>query len=62
MAQGRTVMIIAHRLSTVVHADRIVVLEQGQIVEEGSHNELLAKEGRYAHLWHLQLSEGVSKV
>ena len=61
MAHGRTVMIIAHRLSTVVHADRIVVLEQGQIVEEGSHKELLAKEGRYAHLWYLQLSEGVSK-
>ena len=62
MAHGRTVMIIAHRLSTVVHADRIVVLEQGQIVEEGSHKELLAKEGRYAHLWYLQLSEGVSKL
>jgi ABC-type transport system involved in Fe-S cluster assembly fused permease/ATPase subunit len=61
MAHGRTVMIIAHRLSTVVHADRIVVLEQGQIVEEGSHKELLAKEGRYAHLWYLQLSEGVIK-
>ena len=62
MAQGRTVVIIAHRLSTVVHADRIVVLEQGQIVEEGSHNELLATEGRYAHLWQLQLSEGIRKV
>ena len=57
MGQGRTVMIIAHRLSTVVHADRIVVLEQGQIVESGSHDELLAQEGRYSHLWQLQLSE-----
>ena len=57
MGHGRTVMIIAHRLSTVVHADCIVVLEQGKIVESGSHEALLALEGRYAHLWNLQLSE-----
>ena len=61
MGQGRTMMIIAHRLSTVVHADRIVVLEQGQIVEEGSHDELLVQNGRYAHLWHLQLSEHINR-
>jgi ATP-binding cassette subfamily B protein len=57
MGQGRTVLIIAHRLSTVVHADQIVVLEQGKIVEQGSHDELLAKEGRYSHLWNLQLTD-----
>lgn len=60
MGQGRTVLIIAHRLSTVVHADQIVVLEQGRVVEQGSHDELLAKEGRYSHLWNLQLSEDAS--
>ena len=57
MGQGRTVLIIAHRLSTVVHADQIVVLEQGKIVEQGSHDELLAKEGRYSYLWYLQLTD-----
>ena len=60
MGQGRTVLIIAHRLSTVVHADQIVVLEQGKVVEQGSHDELLSKEGRYSHLWNLQLSEDIS--
>ena len=57
MGMGRTVLIIAHRLSTVVHADQIVVLEEGKIVEQGSHDELLAKDGRYSHFWNLQLSD-----
>ncbi len=57
MGQGRTVITIAHRLSTIVHADRIVVLEAGEVVEEGTHDDLIAKDGRYAHLWQLQLSE-----
>ena len=57
MGRGRTVLTIAHRLSTVVHADRIVVLEKGQIVEQGHHDELMIKAGRYAHLWNLQLAE-----
>ena len=55
--QGRTVITIAHRLSTVADADRIVVLEDGQIVEQGTHAELLERQGRYASLWHRQLAE-----
>ncbi len=55
--QGRTVITIAHRLSTVADADRIVVLEDGQIVEEGTHTTLLARKGRYAGLWQRQQSE-----
>ncbi|MGB1236443.1 MAG: ATP-binding cassette domain-containing protein, partial [Planktomarina sp.] len=57
MGQGRTVITIAHRLSTIIHADQIVVLEQGQVVEQGTHDALLAADGRYARLWNLQLSD-----
>jgi ATP-binding cassette, subfamily B, heavy metal transporter len=55
--QGRTVLTIAHRLSTIAEADRIVVLEKGVVVEQGSHEALLAQEGRYAQLWHRQQNE-----
>ena len=51
MSKGRTVLTIAHRLSTVVDADRIIVLEDGKIIEEGRHNSLLAQGGRYAAMW-----------
>ncbi|OZI62277.1 ABC transporter transmembrane domain-containing protein [Bordetella genomosp. 11] len=54
IAQGRTTLIIAHRLSTVVNADEIVVLEHGRIVERGKHQELLDSQGIYAQMWSLQ--------
>ena len=56
-AQGRTVITIAHRLSTVQNADRILVLEKGTVVEAGTHSELLSKNGRYLDLWTLQRTE-----
>jgi ATP-binding cassette subfamily B protein len=55
-AQGKTALVIAHRLSTVVDAHCIVVLEHGRLVESGTHAELLARGGRYAEMWQLQQS------
>ena len=55
IAQGRTVIVVAHRLSAVRDADKIVVMDRGEIVESGNHHELLARGGgHYAHLWNLQ--------
>jgi ATP-binding cassette, subfamily B, heavy metal transporter len=54
IAKGRTTLVIAHRLSTIVHADNILVLEKGVLVEQGTHAELIAKNGLYASLWDRQ--------
>jgi len=57
ISASRTTLVIAHRLSTVVDANEILVMEQGRVVERGSHRELLARDGVYAKMWALQLSE-----
>ena len=51
LASGRTAIMIAHRLSTVTAADKIIVLDKGRVVEEGKHPELLASGGLYARMW-----------
>jgi ABC-type transport system involved in Fe-S cluster assembly fused permease/ATPase subunit len=55
--RGRTTIVIAHRLSTVIDADQIVVLDQGRVAERGTHAQLLRKGGLYAEMWARQQSE-----
>mmetsp|Transcript_15343 Transcript_15343/g.14779 ORF Transcript_15343/g.14779 Transcript_15343/m.14779 type:complete len:96 (+) Transcript_15343:3-290(+) len=54
ICEGRTTLMIAHRLSTARHCDQIIVLDKGQIVERGTHDELLQQDGQYAHMWQIQ--------
>ena len=57
ISKDRTAIVIAHRLSTVRHADRILVLENGAVVEDGTHNELVELNGVYARLWSVQTGD-----
>ena len=59
ITQQRTTVVIAHRLSTVRHADWIVVMDQGRIVEQGSHDSLVDQGGIYTNLWQVQAGEGL---
>lgn len=58
LMKNRTTLVIAHRLSTVHHADRIVVMDTGRIIETGSHTELIQRNGQYARLYKIGLHEG----
>ncbi|MBZ0135958.1 MAG: ABC transporter ATP-binding protein/permease [Planctomycetes bacterium] len=60
LMQGRTAVVVAHRLSTITHSDNILVLHKGEVVEQGTHNQLLQQGGRYAKLYQLQFSNGAN--
>jgi ABC-type multidrug transport system fused ATPase/permease subunit len=59
---GRTAIVIAHRLSTIRSADRVVVMEEGKIVESGSHTELLSNDGAYRRLYEAQYRQGAAEL
>ena len=56
VAKNRTSLVIAHRLSTIVDSDNIIVMSEGEIVEQGNHQQLLALKGKYSKMWQLQQS------
>jgi len=62
MSHNRTTLVIAHRLSTIVSADEILVLMKGEIIERGTHEELLLLKGEYHSLWTRQLESNANKV
>ena len=61
LLQGKTTIMIAHRLHTIRNADHIVVFEDGKAVDQGTHDELVAREGRYSHMWDTYIREMVGK-
>jgi ATP-binding cassette subfamily B protein len=61
LLQGKTTIMIAHRLHTIRNADHIMVFEDGKAVEQGTHDELVAREGRYSHMWDTYIREMVGK-
>lgn len=62
LMKNRTTLVIAHRLSTVEHADKIIVMDAGRMIEVGTHQELLARDGHYAKLYQLQFKEGLKML
>ena len=61
MVEGRTSLFISHRLASTRFCDRILLLEDGTIIEQGTHDELVAREGRYSHMWDTYIREMVGK-